>query len=110
MSAVVEHVARLHGEERYWIVHSRTSTSIHPDAGGRPARRSLYGRYAGSRRASISVDDLVDRVTAEALARGNLALFRDHWDPRAWGIDAPRLGARAGPLADDFRPRPLPAL
>ena len=98
------------GEERYWIVHSRTSTSIHPDAGGRPARRSLYGRYAGPRRARTSVDDLVARVTSEALTSGNLALFRDHWLPRDWGINAARLSARAGLLADDFRPRPLPAL
>ena len=93
------------GEERYWIVHGRSNMSIRPDAGGRPARRSVY-RHAG---AHPPVDDLVARVTAEARARGSVALFRDCWLPITWGIDAARLSARAGLLADDFRPRPLPA-
>ena len=98
------------GVEQYWIVHSRTSTSIHPDAGGHPTLRSVYRRRRGVYRRSAAdkpVDDLVARITAEALARGNVALFRDHWDPRIWGDDAARLNAQAGLLADDFRPRPL---
>ena len=67
------------GEERYWIVHTRTGTSIRPAADGHPAHRGTYRRIGAGK----SVDDLVARVTAEALARGNVALFQDHWDPRS---------------------------
>ncbi len=94
------------GEDRHWTVRRRVTTSIRPDAGGHPARWGVY-RHEGVR---PPVDDLVTRITAEACARGNVALFRDHWLPRDWGINAARLSARAGLLADDFRPRPLPAL
>ena len=93
------------GEERYWIVHTRAGARIYPDAGGHPAHRSVYRRVSGRK----PVDDLVARITAEARSRGNVALFRDHWDPRAWDDDAARLTAQAGWLADDSRPRPLPA-
>ena len=92
-------------EELYWIVHGRMGAGIYPDAGGHPARRSVYRRMSGRK----LVWDLVDRVTEEARLRGNVALFRDHWDPRIWGNDAARLNAQAGWLADDFRPRPAPA-
>ena len=96
------------GEERYWIVRRAAVTSIRPDAGGHPALRVVYRRSATRWDAGRSVDDLVARVTAEARARGNVALFRDHWMPLDWGHDAARLNAKAGLLADDFRPRPLP--
>ena len=92
------------GEERYWIVHTRAGARIYRDAGGHPARLSVYRRVSGRK----PVDDLVARITAEARSRGNVALFRDHWEPRAWGETAPHLSAAAGPLADAFRPRPLP--
>ncbi|CAA9304075.1 MAG: hypothetical protein AVDCRST_MAG77-5911 [uncultured Chloroflexi bacterium] len=96
------------GEERYWIVRGITTTSIHPDAGGHPVHRSVCCR--SHRRVTFAepVDDLVARVTAEARVRGNVALFRDHWLPLTWGAESGRLSARAGLLADDFRPRPLP--
>ncbi len=55
------------------------------------------------------MDDLVARITAAAGLRGDAALFRDHWPATDWGDDAARLRAEAGLLADDFRPRPLPA-
>ena len=54
------------------------------------------------------MDDLLARLSAEAHARSNVALFRDHCEPRTWGGLAPVLAAQAGPLADAFRPRPLP--
>jgi hypothetical protein len=92
------------GEERYWIVHGRVSTSIHPDADGHPALRAVCQRHGPD----AAMDDHVARISAEARARGNVALFRDHWAPRAWGGLAPVRAAQAGPLADDFRPRRLP--
>jgi hypothetical protein len=97
------------GEERYWIIRGFISTRIHPDAGGRPSQRSRYVRRAARVGVGSSVDDLLASITAEARAHGNVALFRDHWDPRIWGDDGVRLNAEAGRLADDFRPRPLPA-
>jgi hypothetical protein len=89
------------GEERYWIVHRRTRTTVHRDRGGHPALRVLGWR------ASADVDDLLADVSADARARGNVALFRDVWAARDWGEDAARFTAAAGPLADGFRPRQL---
>jgi hypothetical protein len=86
-------------EERYWITHRLTCTVIHREGSHHP----LYVR-----RVPRPVDDLVARVTAEARARGAVALFRDHWLPRDWGDAAATFIARAGRLADAFRPRPLP--
>ena len=97
------------GEERYWIVRRPTVTSIRPDAGGHAALRVVYRRSATRWGVGRSVDDLVACVTAEACARGAVALFRDHRDPRCWGARAAWLNVQAGLLADDFRPRPLPA-
>ena len=96
------------GEERYWIMRRLVTTSIQPDAGGHPAHRSVYRLPHRPLLPGAPVDDLVARVTSEALTSGNLALFRDHWLPRDWGINAARLRAEAGLRADAFRPRPLP--
>ena len=97
------------GEERYWIVHGLVSTRIHPDADGHPSQHSRYRRYALRSGAGRDMDDLVARITVEARARGKVALFRDDWPSTDWGDEAARLRVEAGRLADDFRPRPLPA-
>jgi hypothetical protein len=92
------------GEERYWVVHHLFRTSVYPDQEGQPARRVVCWRGG----ADAAMDDLLGRLTAEAAARGAVALFRDHWEPREWGHETIALTARAGALADAFRPRPLP--
>ena len=94
-------------EERYWIIHRPGGTSIHADRDGHPALRVLH-RTRARGRLSVRVDALVARVNADAHRRGCVALFRDHWEPRDWGAAAAARTAEAGPLADAFRPRPLP--